>query len=54
MLSDYQLYIMEDNLFLGKSEKLIPNVSNKKKPLHNQNVQLYLEMGLQLKKFIGY
>ena len=46
---------MEDNLFLGKSEKLIPNVSNKKKkPLHNQNVQLYLEMGLQLKKFIGY
>ena len=31
MLSDYQLYIMEDNLFLGKSEKLIPNVSNKKK-----------------------
>ena len=51
-MSDYQLQIIEDNnSFLSKSKKLIPNLNNKRKYyLHNQDVQLYLKIGLPLKK----
>ena len=52
MLSDYQLQFMEDNNFsYDKNEKLISNLSNKiKYKLHDQNLKLYLILGLQFKK----
>ena len=52
MLSKYQLQITEDdNFFLGKNKKLILNLGNKRKyKFHYQNIKLYLNVGLQLKK----
>ena len=40
-------------LFYGKTEKRIPNLGNKRKyKLHYQDLKLYLELGLQLKKVL--
>ena len=52
ILSDYQLKIIEDNnLSFGKNKKLIPNLDNKRKcKLRYQNLKLYLNLKLQLKK----
>ena len=52
MLSDDQLQIMEDNnFFLGKNKKFILNLANKVKyKLQYQNLKLYSDLGLQLKK----
>ena len=57
LLPDYQLKIIEDNeFFLGKNEKLIANLGNKRK----YKLQLQLKrknlckLRLQLKNFIGY
>ena len=52
MLSDDQLQIMEDNnFFLGKNKKFILNLGNKVKyKLQYQNLKLYSDLGLQLKK----
>ena len=51
MLSDYQLQIIEDNLFLCKNKNLINNLGNKSKcKLHYQNLKLCLSLGLQLIK----
>ena len=51
-LFDYQLQIIEDNNFShGKNKKLLPNLNHKRKyKLHYQNLQLYLNLRLQLKK----
>ena len=56
ILCKYQLKIIEDNNFsLGKNRKLIPNRSNKRKyKLHYQNLKLYLNLEIQLKKIIEY
>ena len=52
MLSDYQLQFIEDNNFsYDKNEKLISNLSNKiKYKLQDQNLKLYLILGLQFEK----
>ena len=57
LLPDYQLKIIEDNeFFLGKNEKLIVNLGNKRK----YKLQLQLKrknlckLRLQIKNFIGY
>ena len=47
MLSDYQLQIIEDNNFsLAKNTKIAPNLHNKRKYKHYQNLKLYLNLGL--------
>ena len=53
-MSDYELQIIEDNNFyLGKSKKNIPNLVNRRKyKLYCQNLKLYLSLGLQLKNKI--
>ena len=51
MLSEYQLEIIEDNKFpYGRNEKRISNLGHKKYKLHYENLKLYLELGLKLKK----
>ena len=51
MLPKYQLEVIGDNFSLGKNKKLISNLGNKRKyKLHYQNLKLYLNLGLQLKK----
>ena len=56
MLSNYQLQIIEDNnFFLGKNKKLLPNLGNKGKyKLHYRNLKLYSSLALQLKKFMKH
>ena len=40
---------------IGNVKKLVPNVFNKEKyALHYENLQLYLRLGLKLKKYIPY
>ena len=40
---------------IGNVKKLVPNVFNKEKyALHYENLQLYLRLGLKLKKYIAY
>ena len=48
MMLEYQLQIKKDNsIFLGKNEKLILNLGNKRKyKLHHQNLELYLNLAL--------
>ena len=54
-MSKYQLEVIGDNFSLGKNKKLISNLGNKRKyKLHYQNLKLYLNLGLQLKKIIEY
>ena len=52
MLSDYSREILErEKMTIGKVEKLIPNLYNKEKyVLHYRNLQLYLKLGMKLKK----
>ena len=52
MLSDYSREILgREGMTIGRVEKLIPNLKDKKKyVLHYRNLQLYLKLGLKLKK----
>ena len=52
MLSDYSREILErEGMTIGKVQKLIPNLMDKEKyVLHYRNLQLYLSLGLKLKK----
>ena len=52
MLSDYSREILgREGMIIGKVEKLIPNLRDKEKyVLHYRNLQLYLKLGLKLKK----
>ena len=52
MLSDYQLKIADlYNIPIGNVKKLVPNFFDKEKyVIHYKNVQLYLRLGLKLKK----
>ena len=52
MLSDYSREILgREGMTIGKVEKLIPNLRDKEKyVLHYRNLQLYLKLGLKLKK----
>ena len=52
MLSDYSRKILDrEGMTIGKVEKLIPNLKDKEKyVLHHQNLNLYLRLGLNLKK----
>ena len=52
VLSDYSREILErEGMTIGKVEKLIPNLRDKEEHvLHYRNLQLYLSLGLKLKK----
>ena len=56
MLSKYQVMITElYNIPISNVEELMPNFFDKEKyALHCQNLQLYLSLGLKLKKYIVY
>ena len=56
MLSEYQLKIANlDNVPIGNIKKLVTNFFDKEKfVLHYGNLQLYLRLGLKLKKYISY
>ena len=57
MLSDYQLKIVDlYNISIGNVKKLVPNFFDKEKKYvsHYENLQLYLRLGLTLKKYIAY
>ena len=53
MLSEYQLKIADlYNIFIGNITKLAPNFFDKESyVLHYENFQLYLRLGLKLKKY---
>ena len=55
-LSEYQLKIADlYNIPAGNVKKLVPNVFDKEKHvLHYQKLQLYLRLGLKIKKYIAY
>ena len=51
MLSDYcQRIQAREGIKIGQVEKLIPNLRDKKNVLHYRNLQLYLSLGLKLRK----
>ena len=52
MLPDYQLKIADlYNIPIGNVKKLVPNYFDKEKyVIHYKNLQLYLRLGLKLKK----
>ena len=56
MLSDYQLKISDlYNVPIGNAKKLVSNFFDKEKyVIHSENLQLYLRLGLKLKKYIAY
>ena len=56
MLSEYQLKIADFcNIPIGNAKKLVPNFFDKEKyVIHYENLQLYLRLGLKIKKFIAY
>ena len=56
MLSDYQLKIAYlYNIASDNVKKLVPNFIDKEKHvIHYENVELYLRLGLKLKKYIAY
>ena len=57
MLFDYQLDTSGDyNTSTGTVKKLVPNFVDKKKKyvLYYKNLQLYLGLGLKIKKYIVY
>ena len=56
VLSNYQLKIPYfNNIPIGNVKKFVPNFFDKEKyVLHYENLQLYLRLGLKLKKYIAY
>ena len=52
ILSEYQLKIADlYNIFIGNNKKLVPNFFDKEKYVfHYENLQLFLWLGLKLKK----
>ena len=52
MLYDYQLKIVDDyNISIRNFKKLVPNFFEKGKcVLHYKNLQIYLRLGLKIKK----
>ena len=56
MLSDYQLKIDDlYNIHIGNAEKLVPNIFDKENYMfHYESLQLYLRLGLKLKKISAY
>ena len=56
MLSSYQLKIVDlDNIPIANVKKLVPNFFDKEEyVIHYENLQLYLGLGLKLKKYIVY
>ena len=56
ILSEYQLKIADlYNVPVGNVKKLVPNFFYKEKyVIHYENLQLYLRLGLKLKKYILY
>ena len=56
ILSSYQLKIADFyNFAIGRVKKFVPNFFDKEKyVLHYENLQLYLRLGLELKKYIVY
>ena len=56
MLYEYQLEIADlYNIPIGNVNKLVLNFFDKEKHmLHYKNLQLYLRLGLKLKKYISY
>ena len=56
MLSDYQLKMADlSNIPIGNVKNLVPNFFDKEKyVLHFENLQLFLRLGLKLKKYISY
>ena len=56
MLIDYRLKIADlYNIFIGNDKKLVRNDFDKEKPvLHYESLQIYLRLGLKLKKCITY
>ena len=55
MLFNYQLKIADIySIPIGNVKKLVPNLFNKEKyVIHYENLQLYLRLGLKLKKYIS-
>ena len=55
-MSDYQLKIADlYNILIGSVKKLVPNFFDKERyMIHYENLQLYLRLGLKLKKYIAY
>jgi hypothetical protein len=59
MLSQYQLSLLgiddPEMIIPSSTPKLIPNLFDKEKYIiHYRNLQLYLELGMQLKKVCRY
>ena len=56
MLSDYQLKMADlSNIPIGNVKNLVPNLFDKESyVLHFENLQLFLRLGLKLKKHISY
>ena len=56
MLSDYQLKVADlYSIPIDNVRRLMPNCFDKEKyALHYENLQLYLRLGLKLKKSIAY
>ena len=56
MLSNYQLKIADHyNIPIGNVKKLVPNLLDKERyAIPYENLQLYLILGLKLKKYIAY
>ena len=56
MLSEYQLKIGDlYNIPIGNVKKIVSNFFDKKKyVLHYENLQLYLRLGLKLRKYVAY
>ena len=56
MLSNYQSKIADHyNIPVGSVKKLVPNFFDKEEyVIHYGNLQLYLRLGLKLKKYIVY
>ena len=56
MLSEYQLKIGDFcSILIGYVKKLVPNFFDEEKyMIHYEHLQLYLRLGLKLKKYIAY
>ena len=56
ILSDFQLKIADHfNIPIGNVKKIEPNFFDKEKyVIHYENLQLYLRLGLKLKKYLAY